>query len=72
MQHSKNNNTTWGNKPESNGEIREIKDISKKGKTMQTKPDIAKQRKKILSKTYRRWQENIPTTRRQKNWTIFD
>ena len=29
----KGNNTTWGNKPESTGEKRKIKEISKKGKT---------------------------------------
>ena len=41
------------NKPESTGERREIKEISTKGKTMQTKQDIPKQRKKILSTTGR-------------------
>ena len=48
-------NTTWGNKPESTGERRKIKDISKKGKKIQTKEDIPKQWKKILS-TIARWQ----------------
>ena len=41
-QHNKNNNTTWGNKPESIGERRKIKKISTKGKTIQTKLDIPK------------------------------
>ena len=52
-QHEKNNSSTWGNKPESSGERREIKEISIKSKTIQTKPDIPKQRKKILSITGR-------------------
>ena len=38
----KNNNTTWGNKPESTGERRKLKEISTKGKTIQTKQDIPK------------------------------
>ena len=50
----KNNNTTWGNKPESTGERRKIKEISTKGKTILKKYDIIKQRKKILCKTKRR------------------
>ena len=50
----KNNNTTWENTPESTGERRKIKEISTKGKTIQTKQDIPKQRKKILSTTGRR------------------
>ena len=54
----KNNSTTWGNKPEGSGERRETKEISTKGKTIQTKQDIPKQRKKIL------YTINIPTTRR--------
>ena len=41
-------NTTWGNKPKSAGERRKIKEISIKDKTIQTKQDIPKQRKKIL------------------------
>ena len=45
----KNNSTTWGNKPENAGQRRKIKDISTKGKTIQTKQDIPKQRKDILS-----------------------
>ena len=36
----KNNNTTSGNKPESPGERRKIKEISTKGKTIQTKQVI--------------------------------
>ena len=47
----KNNSTTLGNKPKSSGERREIKEISTKGKTIQTKQDIPKQRKKILPTT---------------------
>ena len=43
----KNNSTTWGNKPESTGERRKIEEISAKDKTIQTKQDIPKQRKKI-------------------------
>ena len=49
----KNNSTTWENKPESSGERREIKEISTKDNTIQTKRDISKQRKKILSTTGR-------------------
>ena len=45
----KNNSTTWGNKPDGSDERRETKEISTKGKTIQTKQDIPKQRKKILS-----------------------
>ena len=36
----KNNSTTGGNKPESSGVRREIKEISKKGKTIETKQNI--------------------------------
>ena len=45
----KNNSTTWGNKPEGSGKRNETKEISTKGKTIQIKQDIPKQRKKILS-----------------------
>ena len=41
----KNNCTTWGNKPESSGERREIKEILTKCKTIQTKQDIPKNEK---------------------------
>ena len=68
----KNNNSTWGNKPEINGERRKIEDISTKGKTIPTKPDFTKQRKKILSATGRRWHKNIPKTRSKRNRTILD
>ena len=44
----KNNNTTWGNKPESTGERRKIKKILTKGKAIQTKQNIPKQQNKIL------------------------
>ena len=64
----KNNNTIWGNKPEGLGERRETKAISTKGKTIQTKQDILKQRKKIG----RAWHKDIPTTRCQRNQTILD
>ena len=37
--------TTWGNKLESTDERRKIKKILTKGKTIQTKQDIPKQRK---------------------------
>ena len=47
----KNNSTTWGNKPESSGERREIKEISTKVKTIQAKQDIPKQQKKISPTT---------------------
>ena len=33
----KNNSKTWGNKPENTGQRRKIKEISTKGKTVQTK-----------------------------------
>ena len=56
---SKNDNITRGNKPEGIGERREIKKILRQGKTIQTKQDIPKQRKKFFqqvgeddSKTY--------------------
>ena len=49
-----NYNTTLGNKSGSTGERRKIKDISTKGKTIQTKQDISKRRKKILLTTERR------------------
>ena len=62
----KNNSTTWGNESESSGERREIKEISTKGKTIQTKQDIPKQQKKILSTTRRAWYKNMPTTGRQR------
>ena len=42
----KNNSKTWGNIPES--KIRKIKKILTKGKTIQAKQDIPKQRKEIL------------------------
>ena len=58
----KNNNITWGNKPENTGQRRKIKEISTKGKTIQTKQDIPKQRKEILSTIEREWHENTPTT----------
>ena len=41
-QHKKNNNKTWGNKPESPEERRKIKEILAKGKPIQTKQDIPK------------------------------
>ena len=40
--------TTRGNNPETTGERRKIKKISRKGKTIQRKQDIQKQRKNIL------------------------
>ena len=68
----KNNSTTWGNKPESTGQRRKIKEISTKGKTIQTKQDIPKQRKKILSTIGKVWNENFPTTGYQRKRTILD
>ena len=68
----KNNSTTWGNKPEGSSERWKTKEISTKGKTIQTKLDIPKQRKKILSTIGRTWHKNIPTTRRQRNRIILD
>ena len=68
----KNNSTTWGNKLENNGQRRKIKEISTKGKTIQTKQDIPKQRKKILSTIGREWHENIPTTAHKRNRTVWD
>ena len=50
----KYNNAIWGNKPKCTGERRKIKEISGKGKTLQTKQDILKQRKKILPTSARR------------------
>ena len=51
------------NKPESTGERRKIKKILKKGKTIETKQEILKQRKEILptsggEMTRKRMQEN--------------
>ena len=48
-QNKKNNNTTSGNKPESPGERRKIKEISTKGKTIQTKQH-SKTKKKFYHK----------------------
>ena len=66
-----NNNATWGNNPESTGERWKIKEISTKGKTIQTKQNIVKRRRTILSTAGGRWHENIPTTRCKRNWTIW-
>ena len=46
----KNNTTTSVNKPESAGKRRKIKEISIKGKTIQTKQDFPKKRKKKRKK----------------------
>ena len=43
-----------------------------KGKTIETKQDIPKQRKKILSTTGRAWHKYMPITRHQRNRTISD
>ena len=59
-----------GNQPESKG--REIKEISRKGKTIKTKQDFPEQRNKIQSNFGREWHENIPTTGCQRYWTILD
>ena len=53
----KNNNTTWGNKPESTGERRNIKKMPTKSKRIQTKRDILKQAK-----------ENSPYTWEEMTW----
>ena len=45
---SKTKNTTQVNKSKGNGERRETKKISRQDKTIQTKQDIPKERKKIL------------------------
>ena len=42
------NNVTCGNKPENHVERKKINEISTKGKTIQIKQDIPKQRKKFL------------------------
>ena len=68
----KNNSTNWGNKPESAGERKKIKEISTQGKTTTTKQDFPKQWKKILPAIRREWRENIPTTWCQRNRTILD
>ena len=68
----KNNSTTWGNKTESTGQRRKTKEISTKGNTIQTKQDIPKQRKKLLSLIGREWHENIRTTGYKRNRTILD
>ena len=68
----KNNNIATGNKPESTVERRKIKEISTKGKTIETIRTISKQRKKILSTTTWRRHENIPTTGCKRNRIIFD
>ena len=48
-----------------------IKEISTKGKTIQTKQDIPKQRKEILSTIGRKWPKNIPTTGCKRNRAIL-
>ena len=68
----KNNSTTWENKQESTGERITIKEISTKGKTIQTKQNIPKQWKKILPTIGRRRRENIATTRCKSNRTISE
>ena len=68
---SKNNSTIWRIKPENTGERRKIKEILTKGKTIQTKQDIPKQRKKIISATRRAWRKNLLTTGCQRNRTIL-
>ena len=67
-----NNSTTWGNKSESTGQRMKTKEISTKGNTIQTKQDIPKQRKKILSTIRREAHENIPITGYKRNRTILD
>ena len=46
----KNNDTTWGNKPESTDKWRKIEKILTKGKTIQTTQDIPKSRKENPTK----------------------
>ena len=58
LQHKKNDNTTRGNKPER----RKIKNISRQGKTLQTKQDISKQGEKMLPTSKGRWHVDITTT----------
>ena len=47
-------------------------EISTKGKTIETRQGIPKQRKKIPSSTGRKWHENIPATGCRRNRTILD
>ena len=61
------NKTTWGNKPEITGERRKFKNISTKGKTIQTKQDIARELKEILPISRWRWHEKIPTNGCKRN-----
>ena len=68
----KNNGKTWVDKPEGSSETRKTEEVSTKGKTIQTKRVIPKQRKFFLSTIGRAWHKNIPTTRRQRNRTILD
>ena len=56
-----------GNKPESTGKRRKIKKISIKGKAIQTKQNIPKQRKEILPTSWVRWLEHNPTTGCKRN-----
>ena len=58
-QRKKNDDTTRGIKQESTGERRKIKKISRKGKTIQTKQDILKQRKNSTSNQMRGKQNNF-------------
>ena len=67
----KNNNTTWGNKPESTGERRKKKEIPTKGKTLQAKHYIPNQAKKILPTSGKRWHENITIAGCKKIRIIF-
>ena len=66
------NSATWGNKPESPIERNNIKEISTKGERIQTKQNIPKEWKKILSIKRRRWQKNLPTIGCKRNRTILD
>ena len=55
---SKTDNRTRGNKPEGTGERMKTKNLSRQGKTIQTKQDIKKERKKKFCQL----PENIQTT----------
>ena len=65
------NNTIWGNKPESTGERKKIKEISTKSKIID-KTGHSKTTKKIQLTTGRRWHENITTTGCKRNRMILD
>ena len=67
----KTNNTTRGNKSKGIGERMRTKKISRQNKTVQTKQDIPKQRKKILPASLGRMHQHMLTTGGEGNNTKY-